>query len=42
MVKMSLRQGCVMSPWLFNTNIDAVVKEVYSRVTGKGVKISGW
>ena len=38
-VKMGLRQGCVMSPWLFNMYMDGVVREVYSRVTGKGVKM---
>ena len=38
-VKMGLRQGCVMSPWLFNMYMDGVVREVYIRVTGKGVKM---
>ena len=38
-VKMGLRQGCVMSPWLFNMYMDGVVREVYCRVTGKGVKM---
>ena len=27
-VRMGLRQGCVMSPWLFNLYIDGVVREV--------------
>ena len=27
-VKVVLRQGCVMSPWLFNLYIDGVVREV--------------
>ena len=39
-VKMGLRQGCVMSPWLFNVYMDGVVREVYSRVNGMGVKLS--
>ena len=38
-VKMGLRQGCVMSPWLFNVYMDGVVREVYSRVNGMGVKL---
>ena len=31
-VKVALRQGCVMSPRLFNLHIDGVVTEVYARV----------
>ena len=27
-VRVGLRQGCVMSPWLFNLCIDGVVREV--------------
>ena len=27
-VRVELRQGCVMSPWLFNLYIDGVVREV--------------
>ena len=38
-VKMGLRQGCVMSPWLFNMYMDGVVREMYCRVPGKGVKM---
>ena len=38
-VKMGLRQGCVMSPWLFNVYMDGVVREVYARVNGMGVKM---
>ena len=39
-VKMSLRQGCVMSPCLFYMFMDGVVREAYSTVNGKGVKMS--
>ena len=35
-VNVGLRQGCVMSPWLFNVYMDGVVREVNIRVLGKG------
>ena len=38
-VKVGLRQGCVMSPWLFNLYIDGVVREVNARVGGRGLKL---
>ena len=34
-VRVGLRQGCVMLPWLFNLYIDGVVKEVNTRVLGR-------
>ena len=34
-----LRQGCVMSPWLFNVYIDGVVREVNVKVLGKGLEL---
>ena len=33
-VNIGLRQGCVMSPWLFNVYMDGVVREVNVRVLG--------
>ena len=39
-VKMGLRQGCVMSPWMFNMFMDGVVREGYSRVNGIRVKVN--
>ena len=46
-MRMGLRQRCVMSPWLFNVYMVGVVREVYSRVNGMGVKLKvggerGW
>ena len=38
-VRVRLRQGCVMSPWLFNLYIDGVVREVNARVVGRGLKL---
>ena len=38
-VRVGLRQGCVMSPWLFNLYIDGVVREVNARVLGRGLKL---
>ena len=28
MIDSGVRQGCIMSPWLFNVYMDAVMKEV--------------
>ena len=38
-VRVGLRQGCVMSLWLFNLYIDGVVREVNARVLGRGLKL---
>src|SRR5678816_4156031 len=34
-----VRQGCVMSPWLFNLYMDGVMKELEVGVAGNGVKM---
>ena len=38
-VRVGLRQGCVMSPWLFNLYIDRVVREVNARAFGRGLQL---
>ena len=38
-VHVGLRQGCVMSPRLFNVYMDGVVREVNVRVLGKGLQL---
>ena len=38
-VNVGLRQGCVMSPWLFYVYMDGVIREVNLRVIGKGLEL---
>ena len=38
-VRVGLRQGCVILPWLFNLYIDGMVREVNARVLGRGLKL---
>ena len=38
-VNVRLRQGCVVSPWLFNVYVDGVVQEVNSNVLWKGLEL---
>ena len=38
-VNVGMRQGCVMSPWLFNVYMDGVVREVNARVLGKALEL---
>ena len=39
LVNVGLRQGCVMSPWLFNVYMDEVVRELNVRGLGKGLEL---
>ena len=46
-VRVGLRQGCVMSLWLFNLYTDGVAREVNTRVLSGGLKLvvgndNGW
>ena len=41
LVNVGLRQGCVMSLWLFNVYMDGVVQEVNVRELGKGLELLG-
>ena len=38
-VNVGLRQGCVMSRWLFNVYMDGVVREVNVSLLGKGLEL---
>ncbi len=40
-MNVGLRQGCVMSPWLFNVYMDGVVREVNARVQDEGLVMLG-
>ena len=40
-VNVGLKQGCAMSPWLFNVYMDAVVREVNVRVLRKELELLG-
>ena len=36
-----MRQRCIISPWLFNVYIDAVMKEVKIGMGRRGVRLPG-
>ena len=38
-IQMGVRQGCVMSPWLFNIYMDGVLREMKANVGGVGVEM---
>ncbi len=38
-IKVGLRQGCVMSPWLFKNYVDGVMREMKGKVGEVGVKM---
>ncbi len=38
-IKVGLRQGCVMSPWLFNIYMDGVMIEMKGKVGEVGVRM---
>ncbi len=38
-IKVGFRQGCVMSPWLFNIYMDGVMRRVKGKVREVGVRM---
>ncbi len=38
-VEVGVRQGCVMSPWLFNILMDECMREMKCKVVNAGVKL---
>ncbi len=39
-VKVGVRQGCVMSPWLFSIYMDGCIREVKVRVRDLGARLN--
>ncbi len=40
-VRVGLRQGCVVLPWLFSVYMGGVVREVNARMLGRGLSLAG-
>ncbi len=38
-VEVGVRQGCVMSPWLFNINMDGCIREMQVEVWDWGARL---
>ncbi len=38
-VEVGVRQGCVMSPWLFNTVMDGCMREMKCKMVNTGAKL---
>ncbi len=38
-IKVGLRQGCIMSPWLFNIYMDGIMREMKGKVGEVGVRM---
>ena len=38
-VNVDIRQGCVISPWLFNVYMDDIIKDVNARVQERGLRL---
>ncbi len=38
-IRVGLRQGCVISPWLFNVYVDGVVRELNTIMLGRGLSL---